>query len=237
MIFFYREGSFKPFHVDIPKTLLTFDHGGHPKLNENDPGYKQLAKLLKDREDHYGNVLELPFVSLFSYLNGLLELTQVLSEYKTSFSPPSEYPKILLYLAAAVSDFYIPRAQMSEHKLQSRDPNDIGLKLELQNSPKILKTVREIGSNLILVSFKLETDEDILEEKVFKSMKEYRSDYIVANILSNRFNQVYLYTKGKERVLIHLAENRPLEEDIVHALVDGPGASIQGPLLQQKNIN
>ena len=36
---------------------------------------------------------------------------------------------LLVYLAAAVSDFYIPRDEMSEHKIQSRDTNRCELSL------------------------------------------------------------------------------------------------------------
>lgn len=208
--------------MEIPKRILTFDHDGNPKLNNDDPEYAKLAALLKDREQHHGKILELPFVSLFSYLYGLLQLTQVLSDYKETFHPSTEYPNVMLYLAAAVSDFYVPRAIMSEHKLQSRDLIGSGLKIELQNSPKILAGVRTIGKNLKIVSFKLETDEQILEEKVFKSLKEYHSDFIVANTLANRFNLVTIYPRGKERITLHLADDHPIEEDIVRTLVGEP---------------
>lgn len=41
------------------------------------------------------------------------------------------------YLAAAVSDFYIPWSQMVEHKIQSADLGD-GLTLKLQKVPHLL---------------------------------------------------------------------------------------------------
>ena len=43
--------------------------------------------------------------------------------------------RALIYLAAAVSDFYVPSAEMAEHKIQSS--NGVGLTLELQCVPKI----------------------------------------------------------------------------------------------------
>ena len=42
---------------------------------------------------------------------------------------------VMLYLAAAVSDFYIPKEHLSEHKIQSSDGP---LNLKLQMVPKML---------------------------------------------------------------------------------------------------
>ena len=64
--------------------------------------------------------------------------------------------KAVFYLAAAVSDFYIPEQKMTEHKLQSREIST--LKLELEPVPKMLGMIKEKNPNAIAISFKLETD-------------------------------------------------------------------------------
>lgn len=180
----------------------------------------KLVQHVHDVRDYYGNILQLPFVSLFCYLHGLLELSKVLSEYKSSFGEDSSFPKVILYLAAAVSDFYLPRADMTEHKIQSRDFAGQGLRLDLYNTPKILKGVRGLAPNVIMVTFKLETDATLLEEKALKSMKEYGCDFVLANTLANHLFEVMLYRKEGHKMLIQSSSAHKFVEDyIVQALV------------------
>ena len=71
----------------------------------------------------------------------------------------------MLFSAAAVSDFYIPYNDMAEHKIQSSegDPH-----IALTNTPKMLYLVtREWASDAYNVSFKLETDIDILDNTLY----------------------------------------------------------------------
>ena len=89
--------------------------------------------------------------------------------------------KDIMYLAAAVSDFYIPENELGTHKIQSRDTE--GMELRLKNTPKLLGKVRELGKDIFMVSFKLETDPEILKEKATKSMKMYKSDLVFGNML------------------------------------------------------
>ena len=69
----------------------------------------------------------------------------------------------MFYLAAAVSDFYIPEDKMIEHKIQSRETSM--LKLELEPVPKMLGIVKTKIPNATAISFKLETDDAILKKK------------------------------------------------------------------------
>lgn len=68
----------------------------------------------------------------------------------------------MLYLAAAVSDFYVPRIEMSEHKIQSKEQTD-GLTVKLKNVPKFLKLFKKTSPLTTVISFKLETDKNILD--------------------------------------------------------------------------
>jgi hypothetical protein len=62
----------------------------------------------------------------------------------------------MFYLAAAVSDFYVPKSKRSEHKIQSAGG---GLTLELAPVPKVMGLLRSTwASDAFVCSFKLETD-------------------------------------------------------------------------------
>lgn len=80
-------------------------------------------------------------------------------------------PMALLYLAAAVSDFYIPVSQMPCHKIQSSGGP---LSLSLQLVPKMLAPlVTTWAPNAFVVSFKLETNGKLLESKSKESLERY----------------------------------------------------------------
>ncbi|GFH12767.1 phosphopantothenate--cysteine ligase 2-like isoform X1 [Haematococcus lacustris] len=85
--------------------------------------------------------------------------------------------QVLFYLAAAVSDFYLPWAELAEHKIQSSEG---GLDLQLRKLahcqgqagagwlqvPKMLGLLtRQWCPAAMVVSFKLETDTHILVAK------------------------------------------------------------------------
>ena len=70
----------------------------------------------------------------------------------------------MFFLAAAVSDFFIPTSEMEVHKIQSGEHD--GLQLNLRNVPKCLPLLRhQWAPQAYLVSFKLETDPDMLLKK------------------------------------------------------------------------
>ena len=71
----------------------------------------------------------MPFVSVSDYLFLLREAAQALAPAGA---------RAVLYLAAAVSDFYLPESAMAEHKIQSGG----GLALELSGVPKVLGAVK-----------------------------------------------------------------------------------------------
>ena len=97
-------------------------------------------------------------------------------------------------MAAAVSDFYTPLEKMKEHKIQSGDGN---LVLELEQVPKKLKHIKEKWArDGFLVSFKLETDQDLVIYKAKRAIENYGVDLVVANQLQTRRDIVYLVTNS-----------------------------------------
>lgn len=113
----------------------------------------------------------------------------------------------LIYLTAAVSDFYIPKSQMSEHKIQSQeyglsetdgvksesialDENNC-LCIQLSPVPKMIPLLRkEYAPNAFCVSFKLETDKNILLEKSKLAIQKYNVHMVIGNVLSTRYDKV-----------------------------------------------
>eukprot|EP00980_Cylindrotheca_fusiformis_P023928 scaffold11212_cov121-Cylindrotheca_fusiformis.AAC.7 len=94
----------------------------------------------------------------------------------------------ILYLAAAVSDFYVPKSKRSEHKIQSQDG---GLKLELAPVPKVMGLLRsEWAPDAFVCSFKLETDKKILRSKAERAVQKYNCHLVIGNLLHSRHEQV-----------------------------------------------
>ena len=100
----------------------------------------------------------------------------------------------MVFLAAAVSDFYLPWSVMSEHKIQSREGP---LELSLPQVPKMLLPLKlQWCPDCFVVSFKLETDPSILHAKASKSLAMYNHEVVVANILTTRKETLDLVERG-----------------------------------------
>ena len=91
--------------------------------------------------------------------------------------------KTIFYLPAAVSDFYLPADSLAEHKIQSREVET--LDVSLLPVPKKLGIIKSNNPSAIAISYKLETDEAILENKAVMSLEKYNMDMVIANLLSN----------------------------------------------------
>mmetsp|Transcript_10158 Transcript_10158/g.22884 ORF Transcript_10158/g.22884 Transcript_10158/m.22884 type:complete len:338 (-) Transcript_10158:191-1204(-) len=109
--------------------------------------------------------------------------------------------KALLLLAAAVSDFYIPASAMENDKIQSSID---GLTLRLQNVPKMLGAIRQWAPEACLVSFKLETNENILRAKAAGAMKKYNVNAVVANNLLTYKDVVHILRAATSNKEVHI---------------------------------
>ena len=98
-------------------------------------------------------ILEIPFVTVSDYLGGLEALARLTGHHCTT-------PRVIFYLPAAVSDFYLPEETLAEHKIQSRELSK--LTVELLPVPKKLGVIKELNPRAFVASYKLETDEAIL---------------------------------------------------------------------------
>lgn len=156
-----------------------------------------------------GLLLSLPFTTITEYLWSLKEIAYMLRPVGSS---------ALLYLAAAVSDFFIPKDRLSEHKIQSSDPSSHGNKgsmareaaasggkklvIDLDPVPKFLKRLVDgWAPHAMVVSFKLETDPTLLISKAKTALERYSHHLVIGNLLASRSWEVVLVSnEGEEWV-------------------------------------
>lgn len=141
----------------------------------------QIQRVLRERSSALseGRLLTIRFRSVEDYL-GKLELCGTALRDLNSLA--------LFFLAAAVSDFYVPREERSEHKLQSGDGT---LVLRLSPVPKRMGSLRtEWAPHSFVVSFKLETDHNILRQKAERAVEKYGCQMVIGNLLHSRHEKV-----------------------------------------------
>lgn len=170
-----------------------------------------------------GRLLTVPFVTVVEYLFLLRGISEAMAPLG---------PRAMHYLAAAVSDFFIPSDRISEHKIQS---NDGALHLTMDPVPKVLANlVRDWVPQGFVVSFKLETDDKLIVSKSEASLERYGHQLVIGNDLARRKTEVVLIehtarisnTQGTPRFthtylrLTKEAAGVEIEEEIVAALRD-----------------
>ncbi|XP_058710821.1 phosphopantothenate--cysteine ligase isoform X2 [Poecile atricapillus] len=145
---------------------------------------------------------------------------------------PIEFTGLVEYLAllraaaralaplAAVSDFYIPVSEMPEHKIQSSEGP---LQITMKMVPKMLSPlVRDWAPEAFVISFKLETDPQILLDKSRQALEKYRHQVVVANVLESRRTSVIIVTRDSQTPLSlsdeEIAQGMEIEEKIVSYL-------------------
>lgn len=150
-------------------------------------------------------LLLLPFVTVTEYMFELRSLANLMKPLGSN---------ALFYLAAAVSDFFIPRHRMAEHKIQSSEvpvsdsdvytgynedqPSHRSKKLiiDLDPVPKFLHRLVDgwAPEGSMIVSFKLETDPNLLVYKARTSLQRYSHHLVIGNLLSTRKWEVVFVT-------------------------------------------
>ncbi|XP_049630914.1 phosphopantothenate--cysteine ligase isoform X1 [Suncus etruscus] len=158
-----------------------------------------------------GTFLAIEFTTLADYLHLLQAAAQALSPLG---------PSAMFYLAAAVSDFYVPASEMPEHKIQSSGGP---LQITMKMVPKMLSPlVKDWAPKAFIISFKLETDPSIVIDRARNALDTYRHQVVVANILESRRSFVIIVTKDSETKLLLSEEEEEkgieIEEKIVNDL-------------------
>lgn len=155
-------------------------------------------------------LLLLPFTTVNEYLWDLRALATLMRPLGADG---------LFYLAAAVSDFFVPAQRMVEHKIQSSEDfthangGDPGaakpaaqmdgksLVIDLDPVPKFLKTLVDAWApRSMIVSFKLETDPALLAEKAHYALKKYAHHLVIGNLLNTRkYEVLFVSAAGGEK--------------------------------------
>nr|XP_022339819.1 phosphopantothenate--cysteine ligase-like [Crassostrea virginica] len=218
VIFLHRNRSLKPFLRHLSSSnfldLLQLDAESLTLPVKVRPEHQEhLSSILRDYERvrGEGTLLGVEFQSLSEYLHLLQVCATCLQTLGRS---------AMLYLAAAVADFYIPPDQMPEHKIQSSEGP---LNLSLQLVPKMLEPlVKEWVPKAFVVSFKLETNKDILVSKSLQALDKYQHQLVVANLLETRKKEVKLVTKEScvdiTMTTSELSNGQEIEQKIVKEL-------------------
>lgn len=176
VIFLHRRDSLKPYSRKLTLDSILCDESSS-------------QMLINNQRDRFNRVKErlicIEFFSVVEYLNLLIRISSIFNEIES---------RVILYLAAAVSDFYIPPAEMPENKIES---SENGLRLNLKPVPKMLGFLkRKVCPGAFVVSFKLETDDRLVQKKAKESQQKYGQDLVVSNCLQTRTSKVNIHRKG-----------------------------------------
>lgn len=162
-------------------------------------------------------LLLLPFTTITEYLWELKELATLMRPLGSSG---------LFFLAAAVSDFFVPKERLAEHKLQSSDiTSDVDtplsqntvsqgkkLVIDLDPVPKFLKSLVDgWAPEGMIVSFKLETDPSLLVSKSQAALRRYSHHLVIGNLLSTRKWEVVFIAPNSEENWIRVPMHRRIK--------------------------
>ncbi|KAG8960365.1 hypothetical protein FRC03_006604 [Tulasnella sp. 419] len=234
VIFMHRQFSLQPFSRHYSHTTNPFlellhvnSEGEDANITIESSAQTQLLSVLRAyRKAHDDQMLlRLTFVTINDYL----WLLRGVSENLSAIGKNAMY-----YLAAAVSDFFLPTQKMSEHKIQSGKGS---LHIQMDQVPKILKPlVGQWSPEGFTVSFKLETDQNLLIPKAQAALNRYGHQVVIGNTLHRRkFEVVFVSPVSptsnssaeriyKEDWLVipepEIDAGKEIEEDIILKLVE-----------------
>lgn len=192
-------------------------------------------------------LLLLPFTTVNEYLWDLRALATLMQPLGANG---------LFYLAAAVSDFFVPAQRMVEHKIQSSEDfthanGSAGktsgsqgvsstpaaqmagksLIIDLDPVPKFLKQLVDAWApRSMIVSFKLETDEALLAEKSHYALKKYAHHLVIGNLLNTRKYEVLFVSATGGEQWIRVPASRRAKSVTSSKPEEGLSASREAPI-------
>ncbi|KAH0538817.1 hypothetical protein FGG08_004593 [Glutinoglossum americanum] len=230
VIFLHRQYSLLPYSRHYSHSTNCFldflREGSHGSVVAHEEYREEMLSVLRKYNWAKENnmLLLLPFTTITDYLWNLREIAQLMRPLGS---------KSLFYLAAAVSDFFVPKDRMVEHKIQSSDAaernirkakdsgRETGLEpsvtsvqskrlvVDLDPVPKFLKRLVDgWAPEGMIVSFKLETDPSILASKAHYSLDRYSHHLVIGNLLSTRKWEVVFVTPGSPDRWIRVPKHR-----------------------------
>ncbi|ORY41006.1 putative phosphopantothenoylcysteine synthetase [Rhizoclosmatium globosum] len=219
VIFLHRQYSLLPYSRHYSHSKNCFLDFMKPDGNGGITVAPQYTPAMLQVLEKYNSVKQQGLLELVSFVD-VNEYLFLLREISCSLAKIQE--RAMFYLAAAVSDFYIPMGKMVQHKIQSGEG---ALHLELDQVPKILSPlVKEWAPRAFVVSFKLETDPSILISKAKTALARYSHQAVIGNILSTRKHHVILITNQEEKDIRLTKEEQDLgveiEGSFIHELIE-----------------
>jgi phosphopantothenate-cysteine ligase len=202
VVFLHRQFSLLPFSRHYSHNTRSFldymdEDGGQVVVGAQHQ--EQMRRVLRQYQavQRADTLLILSYVTITEYLWSLREVAKLMRPLG---------PRAMFYLAAAVSDFFVPQDRMVEHKIQSNDeflqgPDSHGgtakppaartegkrLIIDLEPVPKFLKQLVDgWAPAAMIVSFKLETDPALLEKKAEYALHKYAHHLVIGNLLLTR---------------------------------------------------
>ncbi|KAK9983423.1 hypothetical protein SO802_032948 [Lithocarpus litseifolius] len=224
VIFLYRRGSYQPYCRSLPEDPLLecFEYTDESSIRVRESHSEAVKKAISEHHAAVaeGFLLKLPFTTIFEYL-------QMLQMVATSLRSLGAHA--MFYLAAAVSDFYVPWKSMAEHKIQSASGP---LDMRLVQVPKMLLVLRKDWAPMAFcISFKLETDIKILLEKADMALKKYKMHMVVANELLTRKDEVVVVTSN-EKISVRRDKTQVgdvVENPLIRVIVERHSAYVEKP--------
>jgi phosphopantothenate-cysteine ligase len=204
VIFLHRQFSLLPYsrhYSHNTRSFLDFMKEENGQVVVDEQHQDMMLRVLRQYTEvkRENRLLILSYVTITEYLWNLREVAQLMRPLG---------PKAMFYLAAAVSDFFVPQDRMVEHKIQSNEEFHQGadsasgggnakppaartegksLIIDLEPVPKFLKQLVDgWAPEAIIVSFKLETDPSLLVKKAEYSLKKYQHHLVIGNLLLTR---------------------------------------------------
>lgn len=208
VIFLHREFSLQPYsrhYTHAKDCFLDFleEDADDARVVVRPRDQTRLRAVLREykKARQHDMLLLLPFVTIGDYLHELRGLARLMRPLG---------PAGLLYLAAAVSDFFVPPERMAEHKIQSTDaactlagadeeeeafdnfdaprvPRSKRLVVDLDPVPKFLENLVDgWAPEGMIASYKLETDPALLVHKARTSLDRYQHHLVIGNLLTTR---------------------------------------------------
>ncbi|KTW31293.1 phosphopantothenate--cysteine ligase CAB2 [Pneumocystis jirovecii RU7] len=201
VIFLYRQYSFLPYSRSYyygKDDFFDYFEETQDSNGKNDSGFKTVSRcklniyfsfILFLKAKLNNKLLMVPFFTITEYLFYLRMIA-------INFRPLSK--NAVFYLAAAVSDFFIPPERINDHKIHSEFPEK-RLVIEFDPVPKFLAgLVEKWAPHANIVSFKLETDTNLLISRARASLQRYRHRLVIGNLLMKRKYEVVFVTDTEE---------------------------------------
>lgn len=227
VIFLHRQFSLLPYsrhYSHNTRSFLDFMKEENGRVIVDEQHQEEMVRVLRQYTEvkRANKLLILSFVTITEYLWDLREVAKLMHPLGA---------KAMFYLAAAVSDFFVPAERMVEHKIQSSEEFNRGtdgaggrdgakatpaartegrsLIIDLEPVPKFLKQlVDDWAPNGMIVSFKLETDPSMLVKKAQYSLNKYAHHLVIGNLLLTRKWEVVFVSTLEGEKWIRVPRNR-----------------------------